>query len=476
MSHTKLKHLLYRFGFGPRAKSWEKWAALPENAWWPKLKDDAAEAPSTLDVADTALKGLLMGVGDIGKMERRELDKAEKQQIREQSREGLRNLNLLWLDEMTHSKAQLREKMAFFWHGHFASRNINVLYQQQLLQVLRDHALGDFRALLRAVSKSAAMLAFLNNQQNRKKHPNENFAREVMELFTLGRGHYTETDVKEAARAFTGWGFRLNGDFAFRAFDHDAGDKTVLGKTGNFNGDDVLDILLEQRQTARFIARKLYRFLVNDEAAPEDRIQMLGDRFYDSGYQIMRLLDDIARSEWFYEPENMGAKIKSPIELWVGLCRALPHELDNPETPLLLEKALGQVLFFPPNVAGWPGGKNWVDSSALLLRLRIPQMLYRQSAFDLRPKSDDDQEMGRGRGNGAQRRFSAIIDWPSVEQLFAKAPPSQQVDAVAAWLLPRPPHAKILEAIREQAQASGSETALQRAVIYTMSIPEYQLC
>ena len=102
MSHTKLKHLLYRFGFGPRAKSWEKWAALPENAWWPKLKDDSAEAPSTLDVADTALKGLLMGVGDIGKMERRELDKAEKQQIREQSREGLRNLNLLWLDEMAH--------------------------------------------------------------------------------------------------------------------------------------------------------------------------------------------------------------------------------------------------------------------------------------------------------------------------------------------------------------------------------------
>lgn len=166
---NKLNHLLWRVGFGPRTKSWEKWAALPPESWWPKLKDESLPAPEHFDVADSAIKGLLMGVGAIGKMERRDLDSGQKKQLKKQSREDLKSLNLLWLEEMTHSKAQLREKMALFWHGHFASRNINILYQQQLLSVVRTKALGNFRDLLREVSKSAAMLAFLNNQQNKKK-------------------------------------------------------------------------------------------------------------------------------------------------------------------------------------------------------------------------------------------------------------------------------------------------------------------
>lgn len=468
---------MWRFGFGPRTKSWEKWAALPESSWWPKIKDDSAADPEHFDVADTAIKGLLMGVGEAGKMEKRELDKEEKKQLKQQSRDDLRSLNLLWLEEMTYSKAQLREKMALFWHGHFASRNINILYQQQLLEIVREHALGNFRDLLRDVSKSAAMIAFLNNQQNKKKHPNENFAREVMELFTLGRGHYSEMDVKEAARAFTGWNFRLNGDFVFRAFDHDTDAKTVLGKTGNLNGDEVLDIILEKRATAHFIARKMYRFLVNDEHIPEARIQWLGDRFYDSNYEIMRLLDDIARSDWFYAPENIGNKIKSPVELWVGICRMLSLELAQPESQILLQKALGQVLFFPPNVAGWPGGKNWIDSSSLLLRLRIPLMLYRQNDMDIRGKDDDDQEMGRERrAENAKRRFAGDIDWPSIVQLFEKTPDSDPTPSVAQFLLSATPPAKTIKTIAQFAQTAESDTSLQRTLIYAMSLPEYQFC
>src|SRR3984885_10579646 len=155
--------------------------------------------------------------------------------------------------------------MSPFWHGHFASRNVNVFYQETLLDIVRKGALGNFGDLLKEVSKRAAMINFLNNNQNRKDHPNENFAREVMELFTLGRGHYTEQDVKESARAFTGWGADLRGEFVFRKFQHDQGTKTVLGKTGNLDGDDVLNILLEQKQTARFISNKMFRFFVNDE-------------------------------------------------------------------------------------------------------------------------------------------------------------------------------------------------------------------
>jgi uncharacterized protein (DUF1800 family) len=472
---NKLQHLIGRFGFGPRTKSWTNWSALPPESWWPKLRDESLPAPQHFDVADGAVKGLLMGVGELGKMERRDLDKDQKRQLRKQSREDLQNLNLLWLEEMTHTKAQLREKIALFWHGHFASRNINILYQQQLLAEIREHALGNFADLLRGVSKTGAMISFLNNQQNKKQHPNENFAREVMELFTLGRGNYTETDVKEAARAFTGWSHRLDGTFVFRPFDHDKGSKTVLGKTGNFDGDDLLNILLEKRETARFIARKLYKFLVNETLVPEDRIVWLGDRFFDSGYKIMRLLEDIARSDWFYAPENMGCKIKSPVELWVGIRRTLPMELADPESQLVLQKALGQVLFYPPNVAGWPGGRNWIDSSSLMLRLRIPQLLYSNQDLDVRGKTDDDQQMGAA-AKGNMRRLASIIDWQPAMQLFAKTPDNALTETIAEFLWAVSAKNLPMEVLEKNTDRSSRAALVQTSMVQLMATPEYQVC
>lgn len=474
-NQQKLKHLFWRMGFGPRSASWEKWSAMAPAAWWPKLKDESAAAPQHFDVADDAVKGLLMGIGELGKMERRELDKDQKKQIRQQSRENLQHLNLLWLEEMTHSKAQLREKIALFWHGHFASRNINILYQQQLLQIIREHALGDFGVLLREVSKSAAMLAFLNNQQNKKQHPNENFAREVMELFTLGRGHYTETDVKEAARAFTGWGHKLNGDFVFRKWDHDDGEKTVLGKTGNLTGDEVLDLLLREPQTARFIAKKMYRFLVNENVVPEERVRWLGDRFYESGYSIMRLLNDIVQSDWFYDEENSAAIVKSPVVFWVGIRRALPMELSDSDVQLTLEKALGQVLFYPPNVAGWPGGFDWIDSNSLMLRLRLPQLLYKSQSLDVRTKTDDDQQMGEAPKNKL-RNLTVNVDWAPVFAMFEKVPEKQLVDALAAYLWQTPLNTLPQQVVETQADHSSREQLIQSVAIALMATPEYQLC
>jgi len=211
---------------------------------------------------------------------------------------------------MVISDAQLREKMSFFWHGHFANREINIFFQQKLLDILRQNALGNFGTLLSEVSKTAAMLAFLNNQQNRKQSPNENFAREVMELFTLGRGNYTEKDIKEAARAFTGWGFDLGGEFVFRQQFHDTGNKTIFGKTGNFDGDDVIAMLLENRQTATYITNKIFKFFVNDNPDPAI-VDKLSKDFYQSGYDIKKLMSAIFQSSWFYAPENTGVKIKS---------------------------------------------------------------------------------------------------------------------------------------------------------------------
>src|SRR5688572_16870198 len=278
-NQLKNQHLLWRAGFGPAVEQLGDLSKYTPKQYFKALVKASEKKPGYIDVADDYLKGLMLGIEEAGRQARKEMDADQRKMVQQKNRQGVRNLNMYWMHEMVNTSAQLREKMAFFWHGHFACRNLNVFYQQGLLDSIRRNALGNFGTLLKEVSKSAAMLNFLNNQQNRKGHPNENFAREVMELFTLGRGNYTENDVKEAARAFTGWAANAKGDFIFRKNQHDAGSKTILGRTGNFQGDEVLDILLEEKQTAKFIAGKLFKFLVNEIPDPAI-IDRLAERFY----------------------------------------------------------------------------------------------------------------------------------------------------------------------------------------------------
>ncbi|MEO6219211.1 MAG: DUF1800 domain-containing protein, partial [Ginsengibacter sp.] len=371
-NQLKNQHLLWRAAFGPMAENVNELGKISQKDLYQLLVKTSSKKPEQLNVANNLFDGFIKGVQDVTQLQK--LSQEQKKMLRKQSVYDLKNLNLTWLGQMINSEAQLREKMSLFWHGHFACRVINIFFQQQLLNVIRENALGNFGELLREVSKSPAMISFLNNQQNKKQHPNENFAREVMELFTIGRGNYTENDVKEGARSFTGWGFNLKGEFVERLIFHDTGKKTFLGKTGNFTGDDIIDMLLEQQQTAKYITRKLYRFFVND-TPEESKIEWLADRFYHSNYDIKSLLEDIYMSDWFYDQKNIGTHIKSPVELLAGIRRLIPMELEKPETQLLFQRALGQIIFYPPNVAGWPGGKNWIDSSALMLRMRIPQIL-----------------------------------------------------------------------------------------------------
>jgi len=341
-----------------------------------------------------------------------------------------------------------------------------------LLHIVRTHALGNFGALLREVSKSAAMLNFLNNNQNRKDHPNENFAREVMELFTMGRGTYTEYDIREAARAFTGWGSSLNGEFIFRRAQHDGGQKTFLGKTGNFTGDDIIDILLEQPATALFITRKLYRFFV-DESVDDARVEWLAKRFYQGGYAIPQLLEDIFTSDWFLDKAHIGNRIKSPVELWVGLRRQLPIDPGGGATELLIQKLLGQILFFPPNVAGWPGGRSWIDSSSLLFRMRLPQLMAGSEALAIIPKSDDDEQMGRPQAAG--RGLDIKIDWTSYALNFRAIAKDELLPAMKRFLLQSPggPAASLLN---QYANLSSRDAYISSTTINLMSCPEYQLC
>ena len=210
-NQLKNQHLLWRAAFGPMTENVNQLLEISQKDLYHVLVKTSEKKPEQFNVAGNLFDGLVKGVQDLGLMQK--LSQDQRKMLRKQSVDDLKNLNLTWLDQMINSEAQLREKMSLFWHGHFACRVINIFFQQQLLNIVRENALGNFGDLLREISKSPAMLSFLNNQQNKKQHPNENFAREVMELFTMGRGNYSESDVKEAARAFTGWGFNLKGEF-----------------------------------------------------------------------------------------------------------------------------------------------------------------------------------------------------------------------------------------------------------------------
>lgn len=478
-NRLKNQHLLWRAGFGPMAENAADLDKLSPKELWKLLLKTSAKAPEKIEVAQNLIDGLYKGIQDVAQMQKPQLTKEQQKQIRDQSRDDLKNLNIRWLEEMINSEAQLREKMSLFWHGHFATRVINSYFQQELLQIIRENALGNFKDLLREVSKSPSMLSFLNNQQNRKKKPNENFAREVMELFTMGRGNYTENDIKEAARAFTGWGFNLKGEFEFRKAQHDDDPKTVLGKTGNFTGDDVLDILLEQKQTATFITKKIYRYFVN-EKTDDAKVEWLSNRFYQSGYDIKKLMEDIFTSDWFYEEKNIGTKIKSPIELIAGIRRFLPMEMENDQAQLLFQKTLGQILFYPPNVAGWPGGKNWIDSSSLMLRLRIPQILSANDIMDIMPKTDDDvqggmMEMTAKKIKEVTRGGTAKIDWALSAKIFEAVPREKLLQKITDTVLQTKGHVQdtLLE---KYVNAESRENFIKSAIINLMCTPEYQLC
>jgi uncharacterized protein (DUF1800 family) len=473
-NQLKNQHLLWRAAFGPMAENVNELEHVSQKELYGVLLKTSSKKPDYINVASNALDGLVKGVQDLGKMQK--LTQEQKKQLRKQSANDIKNLNLTWLSEMINSEAQLREKMSLFWHGHFACRVVNIFFQQQLLNVIRENALGNFGDLLREVSKSPAMLSFLNNQQNNKRHPNENFAREVMELFTMGRGNYTEVDIKESARAYTGWGFNLKGEFVNRPLLHDTGKKTFLGKTGNFNGDDAIDIILEQKATAKFITQKIYKYFVNDNVDTE-KVNALAEKFYQSNYDLKKLITDIFTSDWFYIEKNIGIRIKSPVELIVGVRRLIPMELEKPEAQLLFQRTLGQVLFYPPNVAGWPGGKNWIDSSALMLRMRLPQILTNADEFIIKPKDDDDVMMGMESADRKPKvnQLRVTVDWPGVIKVFDKTKREGLMKKVSDVVL-QTSGSIPSTVLNRYVDNTSRDTYIKTTMIELMSTPEYQLC
>jgi len=401
------RHLLDRAGFGASDADVREYAALDRAHAVGRLLDGArreAATPPPAFVNDAIVPR--RAIRAMAPDERKAL-------LRTYVRQGL-ELRAWWLGEMLATPSPLTERMTLFWHNHFATSQQKVklpqlMYRQNVL--LRREALGNFATLLHAVAKDPAMLLYLDNARSRREAPNENFAREVMELFTLGVGHYGEKDVKEAARAFTGWSVDpQTGAYRYRPFFHDAGEKVVLGHRGELGGDDVIDILLERPETARFIAAKLWREFVSPTPDPAE-VERWAAVFRDSRYEVKPLLRAIFMSDAFWSPDHRATLVKAPVDVVVGTLRLLDIHPADLRPAAVACAALGQNLFAPPNVKGWPGGDAWIDSATLLGRRQFVERLFRGAQADaMAAAAERPMEAAAAAPRGPAERMARLLD------------------------------------------------------------------
>ncbi|MFL5331137.1 MAG: DUF1800 family protein [Gemmataceae bacterium] len=295
-----------------------------------------------------------------------------------------------WLKRILETKNPFREKLTIFWHNHFATSQAKVRnagFMIGMIELFHKHALGNFTDLLQEVSKDPAMLIWLDAATSKKGIPNENYARELMELFSLGIGHYTEADIREAAKAFTGWEIKGKQSH-FNKSEHDNSQKTVLGKSGRFQGEDVVKICLDQPACAEFICGKLFRFFISESLPPTpELIDPLAQEFRDSGYNFGKLVERVLRSNIFFSEHAYRARVKSPVDFAIGIVRGLEGNVSTIALEQALE-GLGQRLCYPPSVKGWDGGAAWLNGQTLLFRQNLALALT--STEDDRFKSRTD--------------------------------------------------------------------------------------
>lgn len=401
-------------------------------------------------------------------------NKEEKAGIFRRSQERLKKLNLAWMDKLIEDDAQLREKMVLFWHSHFACKGINAYFMQNQINTIRKLALGKFGDLLNAICKDPAMLLYLNNHKNTKDAIDLSFAREFLNVFTLGRGTHNDKETKDVARAFTGWGFDAKGTYLYTESKHDIEDKIFLGVRGKFTGEEVINIVLQQKQVAKFITTKIYRFFVN-ETIDGNHIYTLSENFFKSGFDINALMKEIFTSTWFYEEKNIGVLIKTPIELLVNMKRTFGISFEDSKHMLFLQKVLGQVLLYPTNASGWTSGKELIDSSSLMLRLRLPEYIFNAGEIKLYPKEDGDIETDYL----SEKDFEVLrplINWAEFGKPFMGQGQERMIDGMANFLLQHSLNKKQFELIVSELQNTEKSNPILIIAVKITSLPEYQLC
>jgi uncharacterized protein (DUF1800 family) len=430
---------------------------------------------------------------------RQQLQRA-RQLLMRANRGRLEDLRAWWLNRMVCSPRPLEEKMTLFWHGHFATQATKVRMPQMIyshLDLLRRNATGSFRELVLGVSRDPAMLVYLDNNRNRRESPNENYARELMELFTLGIGHYTEVDVKEAARAFTGWSMGVEGErgrraagpmlqlriasgeakpaFMFRPAWHDAGEKQFLGQRGNFDGADIVRIILEQPRCAEFICDKLVHAFLDEERRRPELVAALAEVMRRSDYQMKPVLEALFTAQEFYADEVIGSQIKSPVQLVVGAMKQLRAEVEPPAVLSLALRQMGQLPLDPPSVGGWDGGKNWINTTTLLSRYNFALLLLEGRP----PGAGGRRPGGQGMRPGARgRRLDTRVDIRTLCRPDDLKSPGRLVDRLADCLLSTPlsaaQRAELVAAAEKP--ATDDEARVKHLIHLIMSTPNYQVC
>lgn len=478
---TTAAHLLNRAGFGGPPAEIERLAAIGPYAAVSWLVDyektpDPTPDPSWARPDPDRIKRLA-ALRQAPEEQRRQMQREEQQM----QRDHLMELRGWWLQRMAKGPRPLQEKMTLFWHGHFATsvqkvREVYFMWRQN--ELFRRLATGNWLQLLVEVATDPAMLIWLDQAQSRKDHPNENFAREVMELFALGEGHYTERDITEAARALTGWSLDREAQrFVDRPFIHDEGPKTFLGRTGNLNGEDVLQQIVAQPQAAVFITAKLWNFFAGRMPSPALNVA-LANEFRRAGNYFKPVLRTMFLSEEFYDASVVRQQVKSPVQWLVGTVRMLECELPPPAVATDLVRNLGQDLFAPPNVKGWDGGLAWITTNTLLARYNEAAALAQGDSSALASM------MGPFRPNQARlvqnRLRNTRLGGVNVEKILTREERADKALLLAALekrLLQSKLNEKQEQALREYLEAKGEldETRIRGAIRLIMSTPEYQL-
>lgn len=351
----RVSHLLRRAGFGATPGELDRYAAMGPSAATAALLDYSK-------TSNAALEAQLPSIDFSGT----------------RPAAGAAAMQGWWLQRMAETARPLEEKMTLFWHSLLTS-GLDKAGPEQLFtqnQLFRSKALGNFDDLMKAVSKDPAMMIYLDTETNRVGKPNENYARELMELFTTGIGHYTETDVRESARSFTGWTLTGGGQLRTRTRSvfvprlHDGGSKTFLGKSGNFTGDDIVEMLVPLRATAEHLSTKLFTFFAYPKPEPTI-VSHLADVFQKSSYNVGAVVKEILTMDAFYSDKAYRGLVKSPAELVAQTIKATGADERSYPSAAQAMAPMGQVLFYPPNVAGWPGGTSWINGSTLMARINF---------------------------------------------------------------------------------------------------------
>jgi len=474
-------HLLNRAGFGGPPAEIEKLLSLGLDAAVAHFVDYEKVPDPTPDPEwarpDPERTKNFMDARQLGEEARRR----RLREIQRADRQNMIELRGWWLERIAKGPRPLQEKMVLFWHGHFATsvdkvREAYLMWRQN--ELFRRLATGNWLDMLIEVAQDPAMLVWLDQAQSRKEHPNENFAREAMELFALGEGHYSEKDISEGARALTGWSYdRLGQKFINRRFQHDSGEKVIFGKRGNFDGEDFLEMIVAQPQAARFITAKLWNFFAG-QMPSEEIAKALADTFRKSNNTFKPVLREMFLSEEFYSPSIVRNQVKSPVQWLVGSARMLERELPPPMVCFSLTRNLGQDLFAPPNVKGWDGGLSWITTNNLLARYNEAATLVQG---DMSAVSGLMLAKNPGVNMAAERRLRNLpVHSVDVAKLFIedeRTSKEKLIPALEKRLLQdklKPKKEKVLRDFLDSKKELNNDTILN-AIRLVMSTPEYQL-